>query len=126
MPETEVERFIEGVKEPLAQGVRQLREEILASSPRVTESIKWNAPNFRYDGEDRVTFRFPPAGGAQLIFHRGAKVRADAADFVFVDDSGLLTMITPDRGVVTLEQDAEGRILSVSEVAALAARWMAA
>ena len=50
-----------------------IRKLILAENPELTEHVKWNAPSFCDGGDDRVTFRFPPKGGAlQLIFHRGA------------------------------------------------------
>jgi hypothetical protein len=55
-----------------------------------------------------VTFRLYPAERAQLIFHRGAKVKSDAADFVFEDNTGLLRWVAADRAVVALG-DAEAR-----------------
>ena len=89
----------------------------------ISEHIKWNAPSFRYGGEDRVTFRLQPGNRFQLIFHRGAKVRADTADFVFQDGTGLLTWLTPDRGLVEFLdlQSVESRR---ADVVALVNRWV--
>jgi hypothetical protein len=71
----EVDRFMEGLDHPLKDGIERLRAAILDSNDRITEHIKWKAPSFRYADEDRVTFRLYPKDRAQLVFHRGAKVK---------------------------------------------------
>ena len=45
---------------PHKRGVEQLRVAILDSNDDITEHVKWNAPSFRYAGEDRATFRLFP------------------------------------------------------------------
>ena len=75
---------------------------------RITEHVKWNAPSFCYAGEDRVTFRLYPEDRAQLVFHRGSRVKDDADAFAFDDDTGLLRWVANDRAVVAL-RDAEAR-----------------
>ena len=104
----EVERFMEGLDHPLKDEVERLRSAILDSNDRITEHIKWKAPSFCYAGEDRVTFRLYPEDRVQLVFHRGATVKGDAADFAFEDDTGLLRWVADDRAVVAL-RDAEAR-----------------
>ena len=104
----EVELFMEGLDHPLKEQIGRLREAI-------TEHIKWKAPSFRYAGEDRVTFRLHPAERAQLVFHRGVKVKDDAAEFAFEDDTGLLQWVAQDRAVIAL-RDAEARQGDVVEV----------
>ena len=111
----EVERFMEELDHPLKEEIGRLREAILDSNDRITEHIKWKAPSFRYAGEDRVTFRLHPAERAQLVFHRGAKVKDDAAEFAFEDDTGLLRWVAQDRAVVAL-RDAEARQGDLVEV----------
>jgi hypothetical protein len=111
----EVERFMEGLDHPLKEEIGRLREAILDSNDRITEHIKWKAPSFRYAGEDRVTFRLHPAERSQLVFHRGAKVKDDAAEFAFEDDTGLLQWVAQDRAVVAM-RDAEARQGDVVEV----------
>ena len=87
--------------------------------------MKWNAPSFCYDGVDRATFRLQPGDRCQLILHRGAKVRADSADFRFEDPSGLLEWLAPDRAIVTFRDlaDVDARQAAVVD---LVNRWMAA
>ena len=111
----EVERFMEGLDHPLKEEIGRLREAILDSNDRITEHIKWKAPSFRYAGEDRVTFRLHPAERAQLVFHRGVKVKGDAAEFAFEDATGLLRWVAQDRAVVAL-RDAEARQGDLVEV----------
>ncbi|HWS36340.1 MAG TPA: DUF1801 domain-containing protein [Actinoplanes sp.] len=121
----DVEHYLTGLQHPLKEGVLLLRATILASDPDITEHIKWNAPSFRYDGEDRVTFRLQPHGRLQLIFHRGAKARADSAAFTFDDPSGLMTWPAPDRAVVDFP-DLDSVTDRREQVGALVARWVRA
>ena len=111
----EVDRFIAGLNHPLKEEIQQLRAAILNSNDAITEHIKWKAPSFCYAGEDRVTFRLYPAERAQLIFHRGAKVKGDAANFAFDDHTGLLRWVANDRAVVAL-RDAEARQRDLVEI----------
>ena len=59
----EVDRFRSGLDHPLKEGVEQLRAAILDSNDDITEHVRWNAPSFRYAGEDRATFRLFPRIG---------------------------------------------------------------
>jgi hypothetical protein len=117
----EVDRFISGLDHPLKEEVERLRTAILDSNDEMTEHVKWNAPSFCYAGEDRVTFRLFPEDRVQLIFHRGSKVKGDAEDFVFDDDTGLLRWVAADRAVVAL-QDAKARQRDLVDVVS---RWVA-
>lgn len=107
---------------PLKDQVERLRTAILDSNDRITEHVKWNAPSFRYAGEDRVTFRLYPEDRTQLVFHRGSKVRSDAGTFAFDDDSGLFRWVANDRAVVAV-QDADARQRDLVDVIN---RWVAA
>jgi hypothetical protein len=119
----DVERFLADLRHPLKEGVLLLRSTVLASDPAITEHIKWNAPSFRYQGEDRVTFRLQPRNRLQLIFHRGAKVRADAATFAFDDPTGLMTWPAPDRAVIDFP-DLAAVTTNRERVGTLVERWV--
>jgi hypothetical protein len=106
-------------------GRERLRAAILDSNDQITEHIKWKAPSFRYADEDRVTFRLYPEDRVQLIFHRGAKVRSDAADFAFDDHTGLLRWVANDRAVVAL-RDAEDVDAKLSALVEVVNRWVVA
>lgn len=85
----------------------ELRAWILAAVPTLEEHVKWNAPSFLHDGVDRLTIRLQPGDRLELILHRGAKVRADAATFRGEDPTGLVRWITPDGGVVVIADAAD-------------------
>lgn len=103
--------------------VEALRGAILAADERLEENVKWNSPNFVFDGADRVTLRINPKGGVQVILHRGAKVRPDAAAFVFDDPTGLLTWPGPDRAILSVADEAEAERLT-PQLTELVARWI--
>jgi len=120
-----VDAYLAALDHPLKAGIVELRFAILDSNPAITEHIKWNAPSFRFGGEDRVTFRLQPGNRLQLIFHRGAKVRADTQQFVFEDGSGLLTWLAADRAVVDFP-DLESVRIHRDQLASLVNRWILA
>jgi hypothetical protein len=118
----EVERFMSGLDHPSKEGIERLRAAILDSNEGITEHIKWKAPSFCYAGEDRVTFRLYLVDRAQLVFHRGSKVKDDADTFAFEDDTGLLKWVAADRAVVPL-RDAEA---SPRALVSVVNRWVVA
>lgn len=120
----EVEKFLVELDHPMKTSVERLRHVFLGSVPGLSEGIKWNAPSFVYDGVDRVTFRLAPRGELQVILHRGAKVRADAADFTFADPTGLASWPAKDRGIITLP-NLEAAVEHESDVLELVQRWVA-
>jgi hypothetical protein len=69
--------------------------------------------------------RLQPPEQLQLIFHRGAKVRSDRADFKFLDSSGFVKWASSDRGIVTLKtmEDVEANEEALST---LVREWMKA
>ncbi len=105
--------------------VARLREAILAIDLDITERVKWNAPSFCIDGDDRVTLRLQPGDRVEVVFHRGAKRRDGADSFHFDDPTGWLVWASPDRGVVTLADAGETaeRLPGLTE---LARAWMLA
>jgi hypothetical protein len=102
--------------------IERLRAIILAADPTLGEQIKWNAPSFGRDGEDRVTFRLQPGDRVELILHRGAKVKA--GPFAFDDKTGLIEWLAADRGRITFAgmADIEAK---ADTLQALVADWIA-
>ena len=105
--------------------ITSLRAAILAADPGISENVKWNSPNFVHNGADRVTLRTNPKGGVQVILHRGAKVRPDAAGFSFDDPTGLLTWRGPDRAILAVADEDSARAIA-PQLTQLVARWIAA
>lgn len=118
----DVDAFLATLDHAMRDDILGLRAAILASNPRITERIKWKAPSFCIDGDDRVTFRLPPRGGFQLVFHRGVKVR-DATGFAFHDTTGLMEWAAADRAIVRLADSADVESRQ-SQIVTLVNRWM--
>jgi hypothetical protein len=102
----DVAEYMSGLEHARRPQVEQIRAAILASDPELSESIKWNAPNFVFEGEDRVTFRLQPGDRIELVLHRGSRKRADTISFAFHDTSGMVMWAAPDRGVIAIPEEA--------------------
>lgn len=97
----DVTAFVNAQNHPLANEINLLREIILSCDKNFSENIKWNGPNYVYNGEDRITMKINPPKNIQLIFHRGAKKLAQPKEKLIKDDSGLMVWKENDRAVVT-------------------------
>ncbi len=85
--------------------VEEIRHVILSAEPRLAETFKWNAPNFVFEGEDRLTMNLMnKEGKVKLIFHRGATKKEDKkAVPVMTDTTGLIVWSSNIRGVITFD-----------------------
>jgi hypothetical protein len=119
-----VEAWLAALEPGVRADLDALRAVVSAADPGLVEEIKWNAPSYARDGEDRVTLGLNPKGGFRMVLHRGAKT-LDTEGFAFADDDRLAKWPAKDRGVVTLggraEIDAKGPALT-----RLVARWVEA
>lgn len=100
---SEVTKFLDDLNHPLRSEIEQLRLTILTAVNGMSENIKWNAPNYCFDNEDRVTMRIQPPKQIQLIFHRGAKKIAQPKDKIIDDKSGFLVWKENDRAVASFK-----------------------
>jgi uncharacterized protein YdeI (YjbR/CyaY-like superfamily) len=95
--------FLNKSDHPLKEVMGIAREIILSAHEEITEHIKWNAPSFCFQGEDRVTFNLQHKAYILLVFHRGAKAKDREGDSpLFRDTTGLLEWVTSDRANVKL------------------------
>ncbi|GIP56724.1 MULTISPECIES: DUF1801 domain-containing protein [Paenibacillus] len=111
--------FLEKLEHPLKQEIEEVRKIILSSNDQITEHIKWNAPSFCVNNQDRITFNFHGKEGFRLVFHCGSK-KTDYADKdrLLQDDSGLLEWATGDRATLTFTsakdvEDKRGKLIEV-------------
>lgn len=100
----QVAEFLDRLEHQMKEDILQVREIILAADGRLTEQIKWNAPSFCMDGDDRITFNLHGRGQFRLIFHRGAKKKEKPERPLIDDDSGLLEWADNDRAIMTFRQ----------------------
>jgi hypothetical protein len=98
-----VSKFLDELEHPLRTEIDLLRQVILKSVKGLAEDIKWNSPNYCFDGNDRITMRIQPPNQIQLILHRGAKKLVQPRSKLIEDSSGLLVWKENDRAVVTLK-----------------------
>ncbi len=120
---SEVDIYLDTLDHTRKAEILKLRELILDAVPGLTETIKWNAPNYGRGDADRITMRLHPGNRLQLILHRGAKAGADDL-FRFEDPDKLIAWAAPDRGVITIKDaaDVAGKAAASGEVLR---RWVA-
>ncbi|WP_113922772.1 DUF1801 domain-containing protein [Cognataquiflexum aquatile] len=100
-PENLVRIYLENLDHQLKSEILKIRDLIFKTNPNLTEQIKWNAPSFCLNGEDKITFNLPPKKDSiQLVFHRGVKKKELPEEKLINDDSGLLKWATNDRAVI--------------------------
>ena len=117
-----VDDFMARLEHPLKAEIEILRAAVLRADDRIKESIKWNAPSF-YVSEHFATFKLRPPGTVQLVFHRGAKVRADdvsanIASADLEDPAGILIWAANDRCVATFSdlKDVEAKKVALTAI----------
>ncbi|QYR21440.1 DUF1801 domain-containing protein [Paenibacillus sp. sptzw28] len=115
----QVLEFLNDLEHPLKEEIEEVRKIILSANDSITEHIKWNAPSFCFNNEDRITFNLQGKGFFRLVFHCGAKVKDHAMNKpLFEDTSGLLGWVTADRAIIKLTDrlDVESKRAKLTEV----------
>ena len=122
----QVKEFIQTSKHPLKKALEEIREIILSADKRITEHIKWNAPSFCFNGDDRITFNLSKNDRLLLIFHRGAKVKdSKSKEPLFEDTTGMLEWLAHDRAVVKFQtiEEVAGKKAVLTKIVK---RWLSA
>jgi hypothetical protein len=120
----QVADYFDKLEHPLKPAMMTIREAILSAEPAITEQIKWNAPSFCYEGDDRVTFNINRSGTVLLIFHRGAKAKdRNGVGRLIEDSTGLLNWITDDRATVELANNADAEA-AAPQITQLVREWI--
>ncbi len=98
-----IEDFLGDLTDDKRKQVDMLRNLIHTSDPHLTEHIKWNAPSFVLDGEDRITFNLMNKQGlVKLILHMGATRKENKNGTpIMNDDSKLIEWSSDIRGTLT-------------------------
>lgn len=120
-----VSEFLDDLSQDKTAQVEELRSTIKASRPELKEIIKWNAPSYVLNGEDRITFNINREGLVKLVFHMGAtREENKKAKPIMYDGSGLIEWNSDIRGYITF-QDLEDVRKKKDAVAELSNRWLA-
>jgi uncharacterized protein YdhG (YjbR/CyaY superfamily) len=108
----DVDDWLAGYDNPMKPVVSAIRDHILASDPRITEAIKWQAPTFVYKGN--IASFFPKAKKhASLMFHKGADFRGA---YSYLEGGGKETRSLKVRSLEDLAVKAE-------ELSAICVAW---
>jgi len=121
----DVTDFLDGLNHPFRNEIELLRTILLSVEEEIVEGIKWNGPNYRVQGEDRITMRIHPPTQVQIIFHRGAKVKTQPGKRLLDKDYDFLTWKENDRAIASfqsLEQIEKDR----SKIKEIATMWIKA
>jgi len=120
----QVEEYLHQLEHPLKKEIEEVRNFILSVDDRITEHIKWNAPSFCVQGEDRITLNLQGKGFIRLIFHGGAKVKDhDIKGTLTEDTAGLLEWASRDRAIVKIV-DTDDLEQKKEQLKAVIARWI--
>lgn len=117
--------FIKSTKHPLKKEIEALRKIVLGAGTPLEERIKWNAPSFCFQGEDKITFNLSSAEKVQLVFHRGAKVKEVPKNRLIEDPENLLKWAANDRAIAAFK-DMDGIAKSRKNLSQLIEAWLAA
>ena len=121
-----VQEFIEDLDKEKRAQVEQLRQIIFASEPGLAEHIKWNAPSYMHNDEDRITFNLMNKEGVvKLVLHMGALRKENKKGApIFSDDTGLIAWSSDIRGVISF-QDIDSINSNQEQLKGLLVRWLA-
>ena len=97
-----VDQFLKGLDGERLLQVKQLRKYILDESPSLIEHIKWNAPSYVKDDEDRITFNtMNKSCAVRLVFHMGATRKEDKKALPILKSADLVEGVSDIRGYMT-------------------------
>lgn len=115
-----LEDFIRDLDKDKRLQVNALRDLILKTEPRLEEHIKWNAPSYVLDGEDRITFNLMNKQEVvKLVFHMGAtRKESKAGAPVMQDESGLIQWSSDIRGMITFVsvEDVQSKVAPLKKI----------
>lgn len=121
-----VEDFLADLDDTKKAQVLKVREYILATEPTLEEHIKWNAPSYILNGEDRITFNLLNKDGVvQLVLHMGAKRKEDKnAGPVLQNESSLITWASDIRGYLSF-RDINDVLAKEKDLKRIVEDWLA-
>ncbi len=117
-----VNDFMARLEHPLKPEIEAVRGIILRADPRITESIKWNAPSFALT-EHFATFKLRPVETVQIVLHTGAKARPTGKGRDIDDPTRLLHWAAKDRCVATFS-DMQDIVAKAVAFGAIVKQWV--
>ena len=98
-----IEEFLGGLSKEKRLQVDALRDLILKTQPQLQEHIKWNAPSYVLDGDDRITFNLINKQQlVKIILHMDVIRKENKKGAPLMqNDSGLIEWSSDIRGTIT-------------------------
>lgn len=123
---TTVAEFMGDLSADKREQVEALQGLIKTANPNLEEHIKWNAPSYVLDGEDRITFNLQNKEGVvKLVLHMGAtKEENKKGAPVMTDESGLISWQSDIRGVMSFV-DLSDVLKNKEQIGDILTRWLA-
>jgi hypothetical protein len=101
----DVDDYLKALDHPKKAEIEALRAIILATDAGITESVKWNAPNFATT-DDFATMNLRP-NAVRVILHTGAKPKPEHPEIVVDDPDALLARLGTNRVMATFSDAAD-------------------
>ena len=103
--------LVSALDDDTREQVQLLRDIIGSLDTDLSEHIKWNAPSYGFDGEDRITMNLRNKQGlVKLVLHMGATRPEDKKGApVLLEDEGIVEWASDIRGFVTFADAADIR-----------------
>ena len=100
-----IEEFLSDQTADKLQEINKLRELILHTEPRLVENLKWNAPNYVYNDEDRITFNvINKQNKVKIVIHMGPTRKENKKGSPLLpNDQGLVEWNSDIRGTISFE-----------------------
>lgn len=104
-----VEEFSDSLDTGKLAQYKKIRSYILEADANLREQIKWNAPSYMINGEDRITFNLMNKQNlVKLVLHMGATRKEDkTAQPIMNETSGLIEWVSDIRGYITFNDISE-------------------
>ncbi len=100
-----LEEFLNDLDTEKRPQVDELRKLILGLDSELEENIKWNAPNYNYNGVDRITFNLMnKEGKVKIVIHMGtAKKENKKGEPVIQSPPEFVFWNSDIRGTITFD-----------------------
>ena len=118
--------LVSALDDQTREQVQLLRDIIASLDADLAEHIKWNAPSYVFDGEDRITMNLRNKQGlVKLVLHMGAtRLENRKGTPVLLEDEGIVEWASDIRGFVTFADLADVRAKEPA-LRRVLARWLA-
>lgn len=100
-----IDEFMNSLDSDKRMQITVLRQVIVSVDPTIREHIKWNAPSYVLDGEDRVTFNvMNKEGVVKLVLHMGATRKENKTGSpVLVEENEIIEWNSDIRGTISFK-----------------------